>query len=69
MEREKKKKGLVDNSSVTYFVKTSDSNTKLATLATNTELKANEDKIVKLQVFDSTYFRDKSDFENNGMQD
>ena len=32
------------------------------------ELKAEQDKIIKLQVFDSSYVRGKSHFENNGIQ-
>ena len=39
---------------------------KLATSATRVELKAGQDKTVKLQVFGSSYFRGKSDFEVDG---
>ena len=41
---------------------------KIATLVTKAELKAKEDKIVKLQPFDSSYFSDKSYFQNDGNQ-
>ena len=41
---------------------------KIATLVTKAELKAKEDKIVKLQAFHSSYFRDKSYFQNDGNQ-
>ena len=42
---------------------------KVATLATNAELKAEQDKIVKLQALDSSYFRSKSHFvDNDGTQ-
>ena len=43
-------------------------NEKIATLATKADLKAEQGKIKKLQAFDSSYFRDKSHFENNGTQ-
>ena len=39
---------------------------KVATLVTKAELKAERDKITKLQAFDSSYFRSKSQFEENG---
>ena len=42
--------------------KNSDLSTKLETLATKAELKAKPNKIVNLQAFDSSYFRDKSHF-------
>ena len=35
---------------------------KIITLATKAELKVEQDKIIKLQAFDSSYFRDKSHF-------
>ena len=37
-------------------------------LAAKAELQAEQDKIVKLQAFDSSYFRGKSHFENDGTQ-
>ena len=40
-------------------------NTKLATSARKTELKAEHDKMVKLQVHDSNYFRGKIHFEDD----
>ena len=45
-----------------------DLNNKAATLATKAELKAEQDKIVTLQVFDSSYFRGKSYFEDDSTQ-
>ena len=54
-----KEKGLFDKSSMSNLVNYSDLNTKLATLATKAELKAEEDKIVELQQFDSSYFHTK----------
>ena len=41
---------------------------KIATLVTKAELKAEQDKIVKLRAFDSSYFSDKSHFKNDGDQ-
>ena len=43
-------------------------NKKIKTLTTKSELKADQDKIVKLQAFDSSYFRGKSHFEDDGAQ-
>ena len=54
-----KEKGLFDKSSMSNLVNYSDLNTKLATLATKAELKAEEEKIVELQQFDSSYFHTK----------
>ena len=43
---------------------------KVATLATKAklELKAEQDKTIKLQAFDSSYFCGKSDFKDDGTQ-
>ena len=46
----------------------SDLDNKIATAATKAELKEEQDKMLKLQVFDSSYFRGKSHFEDDGMQ-
>ena len=59
---------MVDKSDIARFVYNSDLNKKLATLATKTELKAGQDKIIKSQAFDSSYFRGKSQFEDDGTQ-
>ena len=40
----------------------------MATLTTKTELKAEQDKIKKLQALDSSYFQRKSHFEDDGTQ-
>ena len=53
---------------ISNLVKNSNLNTKLATLATKAELKADEDEIVKFQGFDLIYFRCKVHFENDGAQ-
>ena len=55
-----KEKGLSHNSIITNFTKRSDLNTKLAALATKADLKPEQDKLVKLQAFDSNYFCGKS---------
>ena len=45
-------KELLNKSDISDLVKNSDLITKLGTLATKAELKAGQDKIVKLEVFD-----------------
>ena len=42
------------------FINNADVNLKLATLATKSEIKAEQDKILQLKSFDSSYFRGKS---------
>ena len=49
-------KGFIEKSNISNLIKNSDLNTKLATLATKAELKAKQDKIVKLQTRDLSYF-------------
>ena len=41
---------------------------KVATLVTKAELKAEQDKVTKLQAIDSSYFRGQSHFEDHGTQ-
>ena len=48
--------------------KNSDWNTKLATLATKAELKAEQDEIMKLEAFDWSYFHGKFLFGDDGFQ-
>ena len=57
---QRKKKKLVNKSNVSDLVKNSDLNTKLATLGTKAELKAEQDKIVKLQIHSLSYFLGKN---------
>ena len=52
-------KELVNISDISNLVKNSDLNTKLSPLATKAELKADRDKIGKLEAFDSSYFHGK----------
>ena len=59
-----KGKGFLDKCTIAAFRNSADMNKKVATLAT----KAEEDKIIKLQVFDSSYFRCKSRFEDCGTE-
>ena len=47
-----KQRKLVNESNISSLVKDSDLNTKLGTLAAKVELKAEQDKIVKLQMHD-----------------
>ena len=61
-------KSLVDKSAISEFINNSDLDRKLATLATKAELKDEQDKIIKFQAFDSSYFRGKSHFEEDGTK-
>ena len=63
-----KEKRLVGKSNISNVVKGSNLNTKLATLAIKAELKAEQNKIVKLEVLDSNYFLGKSHFEDASKQ-
>ena len=51
---------------ISNLVKISDSNVKLIILATKAELKAERNKMVKLQAIDLNYFCGKSHFEKDG---
>ena len=60
---------LVDKSVIGGFINSADlDKKKAATLATKAEPKAEQDKIIKLQAFDSNYFRGKNHFEDDGNQ-
>ena len=63
-----KEKRLVDKSDIAGFINNADLNNKAVTLATKAELKAEQAKITKLQVFDSSYFCGKSHFEDDSTQ-
>ena len=63
-----KQKELIDKSSISNLVKNSNLNTKLATLAIKAELKAEQDKIVKLEAFYSSCFHDKKCFGDDCFQ-
>ena len=63
-----KEKELVNKSDISGFIDNSNLDKKIAALTTKAELKAEKDKIVKLQAFDSSYFRYKSHFEDDGTE-
>ena len=63
-----KSKSLVDESAISEFINNSDLDRKLATLATKAELKDEQDKIIRFQAFNSSYFRGKSHFEEDGTK-
>ena len=63
-----KTKKLVDKSDISDLVKNFDLRTKLATLATKAELKADQDKILKLQTHGLSYFLDKNCFGDDGFR-
>ena len=50
-----KENKLIDKSDNSIFVESSCLNKKLATLATNVELTTEQDKIARVQAFDSSY--------------
>ena len=64
-----KEKKLVNQSDISNLLtKNYDLNTKLATLAIKTELKAEQYKIVKLQLSVSSYFCSKGHFDDDDTQ-
>ena len=63
-----KQKELVNKSDISNLVKNSDLNTNIAPLTTKAELKKEQDKIVKHQVFDSSYFHGKNFLGDDGVQ-
>ena len=63
-----KQKGLVDTPNIFNLIKKSDLSIKLATLATKAKLQAEQDQIVKLKAFESSYFGGKSRFEDHEKQ-
>ena len=54
-----KQKELVDKSAIAGFINNTDLNRKVAMLATKAGLKAEQDKIGKLETCDFNYFLDK----------
>ena len=59
---------LNDKSDIAGFIDYSDLGKKIPTLTTKSELKAEQGKIVKLEVFGSSYFCGKSHFKDDGTQ-
>ena len=58
---------IISDAEKSYFT-SSDLDAKLATLPTKAKLKAEQEKIVKLQAFNSNSFCGKSHFEDDGTQ-
>ena len=63
-----KEKELLNKSDISGFIDNTNLDKKIAALTTKAELKAEKDKIVELQAFDSSYFRYKSHFEDDGTE-
>ena len=63
-----KNKELVNKSGISKFINNSDLDTKMKILATKVELKAEQDKIEKLQTNDSSLFIGQSYFVNDESQ-
>lgn len=59
---------MIDKSIIAGFINNADLNKKVEALTTKAELKAAQDKMIMLQVFDSSYFCSKSHFEDDGTQ-
>ena len=57
-----KQKQLANESNISNLARNSELNTKLRTLAAKAELKAQHDRIVKLEAFDFSYFYGKKLF-------
>ena len=56
------RKELLNKSDISNLIKNSDLNTKLKTLTAKADLKAEQDEIKELQMFDSSYFHGKTFF-------
>ena len=63
-----KQKRLVNKFDIYRFIDNSDLDKKIETLITKGELKAEQDKIAKLQAFYASYFRGKSHYEDDDPQ-
>ena len=62
LDLKRKQKQLVNKSDIAGFIDNSDLNKKVVILATKAALKAEQDKITKLEVFDWSYCCGKSQF-------
>ena len=67
-ERVKKKKQFLKNPVIVHLVNNTDLNKLVATLAIKVESKAGQDKIMKVQTFNSSYLCGKSHFIDDGTQ-
>ena len=65
--KQRLKKSFIE-SDISVFINKSDLNKKIKTLATKAEFKTEQGKMVKLQAFNSSYFRGKGHFEDGGTQ-
>ena len=63
-----KNKELVNKSDISKFINNFDLDKNIETLATKADLKAEQDKIVKLQTYDSSLYIGQSYFFNDGPQ-
>ena len=63
-----KEKGLVDKSDISGVIDNSDLDKKVATQATKAKLKAEQDKIMKVQVFHSSYICGKNHFKDDATK-
>ena len=63
-----KEKWLLDDWNIANFVKNSNLKKNRTILATKAESKAEQDKVVKFQLFDSNYFRGKSHLKDDDIQ-
>ena len=68
LDAKMKNKELVNKSDISEFIKNSDLNEKIKTLATKSEFKAEQDKMVKLQKHDLSYFLGINVFGDDGFQ-
>ena len=59
---------LVNKCDIFEFINGSDLDDKIVTLGTKADLKAEQERIAKIQAFDSNYFWGKSHFEDDGTQ-
>ena len=64
----KEKKMYYYKSAIAGFINNADLGKKVGILATKSELKVDQDKIIKLPAFDSNNFSSKSHFEDDGTQ-
>ena len=61
-------KNLVDKSVIAGFINNADLNRKIGKLAIKAELKAEQDKIIEIKAFESSYFWGKNHFKDHCSQ-
>ena len=62
-----KKRKIVNESHISRFINNTDLDERITKIATTAELKAEQDKITKLQTYNFSYFLGKNFFGNNGF--